>query len=158
MVITMNRKQIKLWLFFFLFRLKGFTLQFVHDKRGAVKFNIMGMVIMVIAIALGTMVGSMLTGAVGLAGGIIGSFAVGFVIYVIWAFLSGQRIQIMKGVIFAGLVIVANLIAGMVQGATGFGGGILTYVVQAIILMFLWGYFGGTSLTGKARRRGKRHK
>jgi len=83
---------------------------------------------------------------------------IGFAVYVIWAFLSGQKIQLLKGVIFAVLVLIANMIAGAVQGATGIGGGILTYVVQALILAFLWGYFGGTSITGKTKRKGKKRK
>lgn len=121
-------------------------------------FNIMGIVFMIIALALGSLIGSMVASWLGIAGGIIGSMLVGFIIYAIWAFLTGQKIRIWAGLIFAIMVWVANIIAGAIQGATGFGGGLMGYVIVAVILSFIWGKFGkGMAGTGKARR-GRRRK
>jgi len=127
------------------------------------KFNLMAIVFMVIAIALGTMLGSLIAGWIGFAGGIIGIFITGFAIYVVYAYLSSQKINIMSGLIFAGLVWISGIITGIVAGATGLGGGLIGLVVQALILGLLAGKFlGGSSSplgetkkksTGKRRRR-----
>jgi len=127
-----------------------------------VKFNIMGIIFMVIAIALGTMLGSLIAGWIGFAGGLAGIFITGFVVYLIYAFMSGQKINIITGLIFAGLVWVSGIITGMVSGAVGIGGGLIGLFIQAIVLGFLAGYVlkGETPLgvtqkksTGKKRKR-----
>lgn len=123
------------------------------------KFNIMGIVFMMIAIALGTMVGSWVGGMVGLAGGLIGVFVVGIAVYAIYALLRGEKLNIMTGLIFAGLVWISGLISGLVAGATGLGGGLIGLAIQAIILGFLAGYVlkGETPLgTLQKRSTGKR--
>ena len=87
------------------------------------RFNIMGIIFMMVAIWLGTMIGSSVASMLGFAGGIIGAVVVGFMVYIVWALISGQKINLMNGVIFAVLVYIAQLIARMIFGATGFGGG-----------------------------------
>ena len=119
---------------------------------------------MMIAIGLGSLIGSSVATMFGFAGGLIGSIIVGFIVYLIWAFLSGQKIKLWAGLIFAIMVWLANIIAGGIHGATGFGGGIIGLGITAVILSFLWGYFGkgmgmGTSGSGKGKktkRRGRR--
>jgi len=125
------------------------------------RFNIMGIIFMMVAIWLGTMIGSSVASMLGFAGGIIGSVVVGFMVYIVWALISGQRINLMNGSIFAVLVYVAQLISGMIFGATGWGGGIIGYFMTAFILSFLWGWIGrgsaktlgiSTGKTSKTRR------
>ena len=122
------------------------------------RFNIMGIIFMMVAIWLGTMIGSSVASMLGFAGGIIGAVVVGFMVYIVWALISGQKINLMNGVIFAVLVYVAQLISGMVFGATGFGGGIIGYFITAFILSFLWGWIGrGSAKTsGIVTAKGKR--
>jgi len=125
------------------------------------RFNIMGIIFMMVAIWLGTMIGSSVAAMLGFAGGIIGAIVVGFMVYIVWALISGQRINLMNGVIFAVLVYIAQLISGMIFGATGWGGGIIGYFITAFILSFLWGWIGrgsaktlgiSTGKTSKTRR------
>ena len=126
------------------------------------KFNIMGILFMAVAIWLGTSIGSGLAGMVGFGGGILGALVVGFVVYLIWAFLSGVPIKLLSGVIFAVLVWIAQMIMGLVGGRLGLGGGILGLILTAVILSFLWGWFGGrgagTIAPAKAHRKSKRRK
>jgi len=114
-----------------------------------IKINIMSTVIMACAIGLGTIVGNALGNMIGLAGGIIGTIIVGFVVYLLFAFLSGMPIRILAGVVFAIMVWIANMIAGKIHTLTGFGGGIIGLLISAFIMMFLWGNFGA-SISGQA--------
>lgn len=119
-----------------------------------VKFDIMSIIFMMIAITLGSLIGSMVAGWLGFAGGIIGTVLVGFITYAIYCFLRGQKIVLWSGVIFSVMVWLANMIGGAVTGATGFGGGLIGLAMTALILSFLWGYFGkGTSTKSKTRRK-----
>lgn len=120
---------------------------------------------MVIAIGLGSIVGNAVANIFGLAGGIIGTLLTGFVIYLLYAFLSGMSIKLFAGIIFSIIVWLANMIAGLVSGWTGMGGGLITLIISAIIAMFLWSNFGAgmagqsvatTSKTSKKRTRRKR--
>jgi len=99
--------------------------------------NIMGVLFMLIAIWLGTSVGGSLTMAVGLGGGLIGSFIAGFVVYLIYALLSGFKLELMSGLIFAIMVWLATTVAGLFAFT-----GIIGLFITAIILSFLWGAFG----------------
>lgn len=109
----------------------------------AKSFDVFGIVLMMIAIAVGTMVGGIVGGFIGFAGGIIGSFIVGFIVYVIWTFLVGARINIKDGVIFSVLIYIAQIISGYLQSFVGFGGAIVAYLLTAVVLSLLWGLFGG---------------
>ena len=128
------------------------------------RFNIMGIIFMMIAIWLGTMIGSSVAAMLGFAGGIIGAFVVGFMVYIVWALISGQRINLLNGAIFAVLVYIAQLISGIIFGATGWGGGIIGYFITALILSFLWGWMGRGSArtlgisTGKGCRTGRKRR
>lgn len=116
---------------------------------------------MALAIGLGSIVGNALASMIGFAGGIIGSLITGFIIYVIYAFISGMPIKLFSGIIFAIMVWLANMLAGWIHGWTGLGGGIIGYLISAVILSFLWGNWGkgmagqSTKKIGKSRR-GKR--
>jgi len=85
-----------------------------------------------------------------------------FMMIAVWALISGQRINVMNGIIFAVLVYIAQLISGVIFGATGFGGGIIGYFITALVLSFLWGWMGRGSArmsgisTGKTKRRHRR--
>lgn len=125
-----------------------------------VKFDIMGIVLMGIACWLGTIGGAMLAGMIGLGGGLIGALVVGFIIYAIYTLLTGGKLKIFSGLIFAVLVYIAQIITGVLAGTTGLGGGLIGFFFTAVILSFLWGWFGGRGAspitTGSART--PRHK
>jgi len=130
----------------------------------ALKFSIWGIVLMALAIGLGGVVGNALAGVVGFAGGIIGTVVSGFVVYVIYALLSGMPIKLFAGIVFSILVWLANMIAGLVHGKTGIGGGLIGLGITAVIMAFIWGNWGAgmagqttsTKTSTKKRRRGRR--
>lgn len=97
---------------------------------------------MVIAIVLGNTVGAMMATWIGMGGGLIGAFIVGLVIYAIFAILTGQNISLIMGIIFAILVYISGIITAWISSATGFGGGLVGLLLNAIVLSMLWGYFG----------------
>ena len=116
-----------------------------------------------LAIGFGSIVGNMLAGIIGLAGGIIGTLITGFVVYLIYALMSGMSIKLFAGIVFAIMVWLANMLAGLISGWTGFGGGIIGYLISAVILSFLWGNWGAgmagqstTSIGTKGKKRRKR--
>lgn len=98
---------------------------------------------MIVAIWLGTFIGAGLSGVIGLGGGIVGSFIVGFIVYLIYTLLHGGKIVLMQGLIFAILVYVAQIIAGLIGGYTGLGGGLVGLGITGFVLAMLWGWFGG---------------
>lgn len=106
------------------------------------KFNILGIILMMAAIWLGSMFGSGVASMFGFGGGIVGAVIVGLLTYVVYTLISGQKINIMSGVIFALLVYVAQLVSGLIASNTGFGGGIIGLFITAVVLSFLWGYIG----------------
>jgi len=110
---------------------------------------------MMLAIWLGTFIGSGIAVFLGFAGGIIGSLIVGAIIYVVYCFATGRKIVLWAGVIFAVLMWIAQILAGMVSGATGLGGGLIGLLVTAVIMSFLWGNFGTkwSGTKGSRRRR-----
>lgn len=128
------------------------------------RFDFMGIIFMAIAIVLGNMVGSMVAGMVGMGGGLIGAFIVGSIIYVIFCFLTGSSINLMQGLIFAVLVYVSGLLTAYIGSATGFTGGIIGLLLNAIVLATLWGYFGKgkspitTASTKSTKRRRKKRR
>jgi hypothetical protein len=108
------------------------------------RFNIMAIAFMAVAIWLGTLLGSAIASMFGVSGGLIGSFAVGFVVYVIYTKLQGGgKISIEQGAIFAVLVFVAQIIAGLIGGYTGLSGGLFGLLIESVVLSIIYGYFGG---------------
>lgn len=107
------------------------------------KFDVLGIILMIVAIWVGTFVGAGISGFIGFGGGIVGSFIVGFIVYLIYTLLHGGKIVLMQGLIFAILVYVAQIIAGLIGGYTGLGGGLIGLAVTGFILAMLWGWFGG---------------
>lgn len=115
------------------------------------KFDIFGIIMMIVAVALGQIVGSYLVGMLGsLAGGIVGSLIVGAIIYVIYTFITGGKFGIVNALIFAVIIYVANMVAGYVDAAAGLGGGLLTLVITGVVASFAWGWIGGKA-AGKAK-------
>ena len=108
------------------------------------KFDILGIVLMMVAIAGGTFLGNMVMGMIGFAGGLIGAIGIGFVVYIVWALLNGRKIDISDGVLFAVLVYLAQMIQNVLSGVIGFGGSIVGLFFSAVILSFLVGAVLGT--------------
>ena len=107
------------------------------------KFDVWGIILMIIAVALGQFIGGYITGYLGsLGGGIVGSLIIGLVCYIIYMFLSGGRWSLLGAVLFAVLIYVANMIAAYVDTAFGLGGGILTLVITGFLASLLWGCVG----------------
>lgn len=115
------------------------------------------------AITLGNILGAYVSSAVGFGSGLVGAFIVGAIIYVIYAFITKSPMNLMNGAIFSVLVYISTLITNMISSATGFGGGIMSTIIMAIVLSMLWGYFGkgksGISLgTSKPRRKSRKRR
>jgi len=110
----------------------------------SLKFDVFSVILMAVAIGLGSVVGNAFAGMIGFAGGIIGSILTGLVVYVIYAFLSGMPIRLIAGIIFAVMVWLANMLAGLVHGMTGFGGGLIGLFISAGICALLWGNIGAS--------------
>jgi hypothetical protein len=108
------------------------------------KFDLMGIVFMIVAIAIGQLLGGYLTSYLGsLGGGLAGTFIVGFIVYVIYTFMTKGKFGIMSALIFSVLIYIANMAAGYVDGMIGIGGGVLTLVITGLIASLLWGWIGG---------------
>ena len=111
------------------------------------KFDLMGIVLMIVAIAVGQFVGGYLIAYIGsIGGGIVGSLLVGLIIYVIYTFASKGKFGIVNAGIFAVLIYVANLIAAYVGTLIGVGGGYVTLIIAGVLMSFLWGWVGGKSV------------
>ena len=104
------------------------------------KFDLLGLIFMVIAIWVGNFLGPMLGGFVGLGAGLIGAFISGIVIYLIYSMLTGSKMSIMGAVIFAIAVYASTIITGYITGMFGFISGIFATFVQAIFvgIIFSW--------------------
>ena len=119
------------------------------------KFDIFGIVLMMVAIWAGTFIGNMVTGMVGFAGGLIGAIIIGFVVYLVWALMKGIKIDLMNGIMFSVLVYLAQLIQNVLSGFIGFGGSIIGLFFSAVILSFLVGAVLGTKDAPVAMGKGK---
>jgi hypothetical protein len=122
-------------------RLKLAVLSFIYNTQ-AVAFDLMAIVFMAVAIIVANLFGPMLAGIVGVGGGLIGAFVIGLVVYAIYSLLTGGKMTIFHAIIFAVLVYISGFITAWISSATGFGGGIVGLILEAIVLSFLWGYFG----------------
>lgn len=111
-------------------------------KTLAMKFDLMGIVFMAIAITIANFVGPMLSGVVGMSGGLLGTFILGAIVYAVYCLLTGTKMSLFGGAIFAVLVYVSGIVSAMITSATGFGGGLIGLFVEAMILSLAWGYFG----------------
>lgn len=113
---------------------------------------------MVVAIVIGNFAGAFVASAIGMTGGLLGTFIVGLVIYAVFCLLTGTSMNVMQGFIFAVLVYVSGLVTAWIGSATGLAGGLIGLVLNAVVLSMLWGYFGkGKSPLGTTtRRRGRR--
>lgn len=125
-------------------RLMFFALTFIHDTKAKVTFNVWGIIMMIIAVALGQLLGGYLTASLGsIGGGIMGSLIVGLVCYAIYTVLTSGRWGLVPAVIFAVIIYVANLAAAYIDSMFGLSGGILTLVVTGALASLLWGWVGG---------------
>lgn len=119
------------------------------------KFDIMGIILMMVAIAGGTFIGNIVAGAIGFAGGLLGAIIIGFVVYVVWTLINGRNIELMDGVLFAVLVYLAQMIQNLLSGVIGFGGSIIGLFFSAVILSFLVGAVLGAKDAPIAMGKGK---
>ena len=115
------------------------------------KFDLMGIVFMIVAIALGQFLAGYLSGYLGdIGGGLAGTFIAGFLGYVIYTFLTKAKFGVTSALIFTVLIYVANMIASYVDSMVGLGGGVLTLVITGLVASLLWGWIGG-KYAGKSR-------
>jgi len=106
----------------------------------------MSIILMAVAIWLGTWIGPQLAPMLGeFGGGIIGSIIVGFIVYAIWALISGVSLKIWGGLIFAVLLYVAQFISGYLTSALGVQAGLIGTLITAILMVLLWSWVGGKS-------------
>jgi len=131
---------------------KQFLQNFIDDTHAKVSFDLMGIVLMIVAIAVGQFAGGYLVPYLGQYGaGILGSLAVGAVIYVIYTFISKGKFTLTNLALFAILIYVANIIAGYVSTMIGIGGGYMTLLLGGIFMSFLWGWVGGKNAKSKVK-------
>jgi len=131
---------------------KQFLQNFIDDTHAKVSFDLMGIVLMIVAIAVGQFAGGYLVPYLGQYGaGILGSLAVGAVIYVIYTFISKGKFTLKNLALFAILIYVANIIAGYVSTMIGIGGGYMTLLLGGIFMSFLWGWVGGKNAKSKVK-------
>ena len=110
------------------------------------KFNIMGIVFMFVAIWLGQLLGGYLEVFLGsLGGGLAATLIAGFIAYVIYTLLTKGKMNIVQGLIFTVLIYIANLAGSYVAGMIGMAGGMVTLVFAAVVASLLWGWIGGKS-------------
>lgn len=104
------------------------------------KFDIMGIIFMWIAIYAGNILGPMLGGTIGITAGLFGTFITGFVIYIIFCLVTGTKMSIWGAVLFSISVYASVLITGLVTGQLGFITGWMITFVQAILLSVIFGW------------------
>jgi hypothetical protein len=134
-----------------------FTFTFIYDTKAKVTFSVWGIIMMILAVALGQLLGGYLVEYLGsLGGGIVGSLVVGLACYAIYTLLTSGAWGIMPAVLFAVIIYVANLAAAYVDTMFGLGGGIITLVVTGALASLLWGWVGGKGKgKGKPLKLGK---
>jgi hypothetical protein len=110
------------------------------------KFDLMGIVLMIVAIAVGQFIGGYLIAYLGdIGGGIVGSLLVGLIVYGIYTFASKGKFGVVNAAIFSVLIYVANLVAAYLGTFIGVGGGYVTLIIAGVLMSFLWGWVGGKS-------------
>ena len=116
------------------------------SKGMSARFDLMGIVLMIVAIAVGQFVGGYLVAYIGdVGGGIVGSLIVGLIVYAIYTFASKGKFTVANAVIFSVLIYVANLVAAYLGTFIGVGGGYVTLIIAGVLMSFLWGWVGGKS-------------
>jgi hypothetical protein len=118
------------------------------------KFDLMAVLVMIVAIAIGQWLGTYLLAYLGTLGsGIAGSLIVGLLIYVIYTFAAKQKFGVVHAIIFTVLIYVANLVAAWASGLVGITSGYMTLIFAGVIAAFLWGWVGAKP-SGKGRKDG----
>ena len=108
------------------------------------KFDMMGIVFMIVAIALAQFLSGYLTPYLGsLAGGLTGVFITGLLAYVVYTFVTKGKFGLVSALLFSVLIYISNMAAGYVDSMIGLGGGLITLVVTGFIASLLWGWIGG---------------
>lgn len=115
------------------------------------KFDLMGIVFMIVAIALAQLLSGYLSGYLGsIASGFVGVIITGLIAYAIYTFITKGKFSLISAVIFAVLIYVAIMGASYIEGMLGVGGEIITYVVAGVLASLLWGWIGGKT-AGKGK-------
>ena len=113
------------------------------------KFDLMGIVFMIVAIALAQLLSGYIAPYLGsLGGGLASVFIVGLLAYVIYTVVTKGKFGIVSALIFSVLIYIANMAGGYVDSMIGLGGGLLTLVFTGVIASLLWGWIGGKSVKG----------
>ena len=102
------------------------------------KFDVMGLVFMFVAIWVGNLLAPMLGGYIGLTGGLIGTFITGLVIYAVFCLVSGTKMSIFGGAIFSISVYISAIATGYISGYFGFVTGLVATLVQACVLSLIF--------------------
>lgn len=119
------------------------------------KLNIIAVVMMILAIAVGKMIGGVLVDMFGgtIGGSIFGTLIIGFVCYFVYNIVAGGKFNIASGLFFAVLVFFADLIAGWIAGYINIGGSeLILYGLTGAIMALLWSYIGGKTASTTLRK------
>jgi len=102
------------------------------------KFDVMGLIFMFVAIFVGNLLGPMLSGFLPVSGALFGVFVTGGCIYVVFCIVSGTKMSIFGGVVFSISVYVSTIVTGYISGYFGFITGIVATLVQACVLSLIF--------------------
>jgi len=117
-------------------------------------FDIMLIVFMAISIIGGNVAGSYLGSIIGIGGAFVGALIVGLIIYFLYSLISGQKTNLVGAFVFGILNYLSTMLTTLVGSNVGIGGGIVTILVQALILSILWGWMGGKAQPEKTVKTG----
>lgn len=102
------------------------------------KFDVMGLVFMFVAIWVGNLLAPMLGGYIGLTGGLVGTFISGLCIYAVFCLVSGTKMSIFGAVLFSISVYISAIATGYISGYFGFITGMVAVLVQACVLSLIF--------------------
>ena len=114
------------------------------------KFDVMGLIFMFVAIWVGNLLAPMLTGYIGMTGGLIGTFITGLVIYAVFCLVTGTPMSIFGAVVFSISVYASAIATGYISGYFGFVTGIVATLVQACVLSLVFSSLGPKKEVAKA--------
>lgn len=126
------------------------------------KFNVLAWVMMIVAIAIGKMVGDFIVQAIGgsIGGSIIGTLVIGFVCYVVYMLATGAKFNLTLGILFSIMVFFSDFITMKIADTFALGSSdLVIFVVTGSVMALLWSWVGGkkgaafTGLPMQAKKR-----
>ena len=102
------------------------------------KFDVMGLIFMFVAIFVGNLLAPMLSGFLPVSGTLVGVFITGLVIYAVFCLVTGTKMSILGAVFFSISVYISAIATGYISGYFGFVTGLVATLVQACVLSLIF--------------------